>query len=694
MVTNRSLNRLAGEKSPYLLMHAGNPVDWYPWGEEAFRKAREEEKPVFLSIGYATCHWCHVMERESFEDESIAVLLNERFVAVKVDREERPDLDAVYMAAVQVMGGQGGWPLSVFLTPDGRPYYGGTYFPPEDRWGRPGFPRVLTAMAEAWRSKREEVLLSAEEIRRHLESAPLSGEGDAPDRNTLLLCGRQFAERFDGVHGGFESAPKFPRPHGLSFLLRLHARSGDGESLAMVTKTLTAMARGGIRDHLGGGFHRYSTDREWLVPHFEKMLYDQALLTIAFVEAFQVTGRTDFADVARDTLRYVLRDLLEPAGAFASAEDADSEGVEGKFYVFRRAEVLAALGEEAGGSFCQEFGLTESGNFRDESTGSATGANIPHLRGEGPAIADGRFVSARESLFRLRDKRIRPLKDDKILADWNGLAIAALSRAGRALGEDRFTEAAARAACFILETMVADGRLLHRYRDGEAAIPAFLDDYSFLAWGLLELYEASFEPRWLAESLRLAREMTSLFRDPAAGGFSTVAQDGEKLIAPVKEIYDGAIPSGNSVAAFVLARLVRLTGEEAFREEAWGVLRAFSATLSRQPQGFPFAMMSLDELLGPGREIVLSGDPRDDRLGALSREVARRFLPRTAVVLRPSGAGARTVEGLAPGAAGKEPRGAEPAAWVCADYSCRAPVTNPAELAALLEAPEGPAAQG
>ncbi|MCU0724440.1 MAG: thioredoxin domain-containing protein [Planctomycetes bacterium] len=677
-------NRLAREKSPYLLQHAGNPVDWYAWGEEPFRKARDEEKPIFLSIGYATCHWCHVMERESFEDEETAALLNSHFVAIKVDREERPDVDAVYMAAVQAMGGQGGWPLSVFLTPDGRPYYGGTYFPPTDRWGRPGFPRVLASMAEAYRSRRGEVLASAEEIRRHLASVPLSGGNGDLSEQTLHLAGRQFADRFDSEHGGFETAPKFPRPHGLSLLLRLHARTGEAQTLAMVEKTLTAMARGGIRDHLGGGFHRYSTDREWLVPHFEKMLYDQALLSLAFVEASLVTGRRDFAAVARETLCYVLRDLREAGGAFASAEDADSEGVEGKFYVFRRTEVREALGEAPEEDFAREYGLSESGNFRDEASNRATGANIPHLPGPGSAAGDDRFAAAREALLHRREARVRPLKDDKILADWNGLAIAALAYAGRALPEESFTEAAARAASFVLDRMVEEGRLLHRYRDGEAGIPGFLDDYAFLAWGLLELYEATFEPRWLAESLQLARETVRLFRDPESGGFFTVASDGEKLIAPVKEIYDGAIPSGNSVAAFVLARLARTTGDGSFAEEGWGVLRAFAASIARQPQAFPFAAMALDELLGPSREIVLAGDPRDERLHALAGEVSRRFLPRTALVLRPSGPGARTLEELVPGAAGKGPVSDAPAAFVCADFACRAPVTSAGELADLL----------
>ncbi|MHC4861286.1 MAG: thioredoxin domain-containing protein, partial [Planctomycetota bacterium] len=530
-------NRLAKESSPYLLQHAHNPVDWYPWGEEAFEKARKEDKPVFLSIGYSTCHWCHVMERESFENEETAALLNEHFVAIKVDREERPDVDNVYMAAVQALSGHGGWPLSVFLTPEGKPFWGGTYFPPEDRFGRPGFKSVLVQIAGAWREKREEVLEGAERLTQFVADLNVTVKGAALDEKTLANGVDEFASRFDSRRGGFESAPKFPRTHSLSFLLRQHARTGDAQVLAMVEKTLAEMARGGIYDHVGGGFHRYSTDPLWLVPHFEKMLYDQALVARASLEAYQVTGKPVYADLARDVFRYVLRDMTDEKGGFYSAEDADSEGVEGKFYVWTRDEILEVLGEADGELFAKVYDVKADGNFREEASGEETGTNILHLErpleetaGELGTDAAGlakRLAPMREKLFAVRERRIHPLKDDKILTDWNGLMIGTLAYAGRTLDEPRYTEAARKAADFLLTTMVSDGRLLHRYRGGQASILAFLDDHAFLTLGLLDLYEATFEERWLAEAKRLAGETIRLFWDESAGGFLFSGKDGE-----------------------------------------------------------------------------------------------------------------------------------------------------------------------
>ncbi len=693
--TSGRRNRLAAEKSPYLLQHAGNPVDWRPWGEEAFRAARESDRPVFLSIGYATCHWCHVMERESFEDEETAALLDSLFIPVKVDREERPDVDAVYMAAVQAMGVHGGWPLSVFLAPDGRPFFGGTYFPPEDRWGRPGFRTVLTQVAAAYRDRREEVLRGAADLAGHLRRAAEGAPGPLPGPEALRRADREFIDRADREHGGFAGVPKFPCAHALSFLLRRHLRTGDAELLAVVERTLRRMAAGGIFDHLGGGFHRYSTDERWFLPHFEKMLYDQALLAVAYVEAFSITGNREYAEVARDVFRYVRRDLAGPGGSFLCAEDADAEGEEGRFSVFTRAEIVAALGEEEGRLFALAYGVREEGNYEDEATGRRSGANVLHRPrpldetaaqvGVAPAELARRMAAARAALFAVRERRPRPAKDDKVLTDWNGLMIAALATGARVLDDEDLAEAAAQAASFLLDRLVRDGRLLHRYRDGEAAIRAFLPDHAFLALGLVELYETTFEPRWLFEARRLADEVLRLFPDGDRGGFLLAPSDGERLLAPVKDLYDGAIPSGNSVAALVLARLGRHLSREDYTHAAEGVLSAFAPLLTSHPFAFPAALAALDFLAGPPREIVLAGSPADPGLREMARVAHRRVRPGTIIALRPEGPGLSTVLALQPALAPLLPREGRATAFVCEGYACREPVTSAAALAAMLD---------
>jgi len=689
-------NRLVFESSPYLLQHARNPVDWYPWGDEAFAKARREDKPVFLSVGYSTCHWCHVMERESFESEEVAALMNEHFVSIKVDREERPDVDNIYMTAVRAMTGRGGWPMSVFLTPDRRPFWGGTYFPPEDRLGRPGFKSILRQLADAWEGDRESVLAGADQITRHLRAraAPPGREVEL-GAATLAKGYDQYERAFDPQHGGFGRAPKFPRSHSLSFLLRYGRRAPEADTLTMVRETLDHMARGGMRDHLGGGFHRYSTDREWLVPHFEKMLYDQALLARTYLEAYQVTGDERYAAVARDTFRYVLRDMTDPGGGFYSAEDADSEGEEGKFYVWTRAEVLEVLGEEDGEVFCAVYGVTEDGNYAEEATGEVTGANILHLPRALSAAArdleaDGevleeRLQAMRERLFAVRERRIHPLKDDKILTDWNGLMISALAYGGQALGEDRYTQAARDAAEFITGTMLRDGRLLHRFRRGDASIKAYLDDYAFLAMGLLDLYETTFEVRWLSEARRLAREMLRLFWDADQSAFLFSAADGEELITETKELYDGAVPSGNSVATLLLLRLGRLTTDAAFTEAADETMEHFSAQIDQHPMGFPFMLMALDFAVGPSREIVLAGDPAGEGVRAMSRAVHRRFLPTKVLALHPAGEGAEEVRALVPFLEQQRAIDGRGTAYVCEDYTCKRPTTDVDQLISLLE---------
>ncbi len=693
----RAPNRLIREKSPYLLQHAHNPVDWYPWGAEAFERAKAEDKPIFLSIGYSTCHWCHVMERESFENEEIARMLSEQFVPVKVDREERPDLDQVYMTAVTALSGSGGWPMTVFLTPEGKPFYGGTYYPPESRWGRPGMRELLPAIAKAWREDRQRLMESAEQLTVYLQQARAAGASETPLTAAVFDAAyRQYASQFDEVRGGFGEAPKFPRPHTLLFLLRYWDRSGEAQALAMAEATLERMASGGIHDHLGGGFHRYSVDAEWLVPHFEKMLYDQALLSRAYVEAFQATGKTAYADVARGICEYVLRDLADASGAFYAAEDADSEGVEGKFYVWTPQEIEVVLGVEEAELFCAFYGVRPGGNFAFEGASVPGGVSIAHveqpleafaaLRQLNPAGLAQRLKADRERLLAVRSRRVRPHRDDKVLTDWNGLMISAMAFGGAALDEPRYIRAAEAAATFILSKMQLNGRLLHRYRDGEAAIDAFLDDYACFIGGLLDLYEATGNPKWLREAVRLADLMLAEFWDTENGGLFLRSLRLEPLVARTKELYDGAVPSGNSMAALGLVRLAKMTGERRFEEKAGAIFRVFGEDVGRLPMAYPYLLCALDLALGPSREIVLAGEASDPDTGALHRLVYRRFLPRRVLLLHPpSGETAEAVESLAPWLKDQRPLNGRATAYVCQDYACHQPTTDPRELERLLE---------
>jgi len=689
-------NRLAREKSPYLLQHANNPVDWYPWGEEAFDKAAREDKPIFLSIGYSTCHWCHVMERESFEKEEIGRLLSDHFVPIKVDREERPDIDQIYMAVCQGMTGTGGWPLTVLLTPDRRPFFAGTYFPPETRFGRTGLKEILYQILGAWDQQRERVIEAAGQIVDAIRPQLLGSPGEPLDLPTLHLGFEQIASRFDEAHGGFGTAPKFPTPHILTFLLRWWARSEDAVALVMVEKTLQAMRRGGVYDQVGFGFHRYSTDAEWLVPHFEKMLYDNALLLTAYVEAYQATGRPFYGAVAREIATYVLRDLRSPEGAFYSAEDADSEGEEGKFYVWRRDEIEAVLGAEEAAIFCRVHGVETDGNWRDEATGRSAGTNIPHLEEEAEPLAVTlgivpeelavRLERAREKLLEARARRVRPHLDDKILLAWNALMISGLAKAGRALGEPAYLEAAEQALAFLTRTLVReDGRLLARYRDGDSAHLAYLDDYAFLAAALLDLYEGTFDPGHLDAAVRLVGDMQRLFWDCDGGGLFFTGEDAESLIARTKEIYDGAMPSGNSVAAEVLLRLGRMTGDESLAARAEELFRAFSGVVSRIPSAHTRLLGALDFALGPTREIVIAAEQEDAEGVAMLRAVGERFLPRTISLWRRS-QDAALLEQVAPFTRLQVPVGGQATAYVCENYACSAPVTRAADLARSLGA--------
>ena len=681
-------NRLIHEKSPYLLQHAHNPVDWYPWGEEAFAKARQEQKPIFLSIGYSTCHWCHVMERESFENPDIAALMNRWFVSIKVDREEHPDLDQVYMSAVQSLTGRGGWPLTVFLTPERKPFYGGTYFPPQRRWDMPGMTEMLPAVADAWQQKRGELLASADELTASLQAhlAP------SPARETIALetlhaAFNQAAGAFDAAHGGFGDAPKFPRSPELSFLLAYWTRTGTSQALEIVTTTLDHLARGGIHDHLGGGFHRYATDGQWLVPHFEKMLYDQALLARAYLEAYRATKRPEYAETARGIFTYVLRDLTDPGGGFYSAEDADSEGEEGKCYVWTPQEIAQRLGSEKAELFNRFYGVTAEGNFEH-------GTSILHieqplemfakLKGLEPGAFAQQLASSRERLLAVRAARVRPHRDDKILTSWNGLMIASLAYGAATLEDPRYLQAARRAADFALTALRRDGTLLRRYREGDARYPGTLEDYAFLSYGLLELYEASFEPRDLAEAKTLASQMMERFWDEAQGGFFLRSREEPELIVRAKDAHDGATPSGNSIAIHVLLRLARITGDTQLETAGRRALETFAATVARAPFGFPQLLLAWDFALGPTKEIVIAADPADEQAAALVRTVRGRLLPRAVTLLHPPGAAGAAIEALAPFVKPQGLLGGQPAVYVCEQFVCRLPVTTVEALQGLL----------
>ncbi len=688
-------NRLVHESSPYLLQHARNPVDWYPWGEEAFEKARRDGKPIFLSIGYSTCHWCHVMEHESFESDAIATYMNEHFVPIKVDREERPDVDAVYMDAVQAMTGSGGWPLSVWLTPEREPFFGGTYFPPDDRFGRSGFLTVLRRLEEVWRTRRDDARSTARSLVSQLADRT-GGSGTAPlDRDLLARAVRDFASTFDSGSGGFNSAPKFPRAFALSFLLAQSAR-GDTHALRMVEKTLDEMGRGGIHDHLGGGFHRYSTDAVWRVPHFEKMLYDQAMLARAYVEAWRITGKAEYGSTARDTFDFVLRELLDPSGAFQSAQDADSEGEEGRYYVWTLSEVVSVLGEEDGRLFAEVYGVEPGGNMPPDPHLGDTDRNVLHLarpiddeasaRGIPPAALRARLAASRERLLEVRRARVPPHTDDKVLADWNGLMIGALAHGGATLSEPRYVEAAVRAADAVLGRMRRDGALLHRMRGDVVGIPGFLDDHAFLGEGLFDLYQATLDARWLEESNWLAREMLARFRDPA-GGFRLAPSDADPVVRRTKELYDGAMPSGNSSAMQLLQRLGHATGDQDLLDAGRETLEYWSGTIARAPTAYPYALLAVDVAVGPAQEIVIAGAPGDAATEALVAEVRRRFLPRSVLVLHPIGDAGRAIEDLAPFTAPQGLVDGHPAAYVCTDFACKLPVTDPGELAKILDAP-------
>jgi hypothetical protein len=673
-------NRLAREKSPYLLQHQFNPVDWHPWGEEAFARARREDKPIFLSIGYSTCHWCHVMERESFESRPVADFLNRHFVSIKVDREERPDVDRIYMTFVQAMTGQGGWPLNVFLTPELKPFYGGTYWPPENRHGRPGFLTVLRQIQRAWQERRSQLDKSAAELHRRLQE--LTGRSAESvlvlGASVLHHAARQLKQGYDPVHGGWGGAPKFPSPGHPGFLLRYGVRFHDEEAVAMVLHTCERMAAGGIHDQLGGGFHRYAVDEQWLVPHFEKMLYDQAQLLDLYLDCHLASGRPEFAGVARGIVRYLLRDLTHPDGGFYSAEDADSEGKEGKFYCWTRQELTQRLTPEELAVAVRFFAVTEQGNFVDHSDPEPLlSQNV--LSVADPSLAGSPLLqSAREKLFQARAGRVRPHLDDKVLASWNGLMLGALARAAVVLGEPAWRAAAERNLGF-LQARLWDGAaraLHHRWRDGERDAAQLLSAYAFLLHGVLELYQTTLQAPHLEFAVQLAEAMLARFHDPEAGGFWQSASEAGDLILRVKDDYDGAEPSGNSVAIGALFRLGAITGRKEFRQAAERSLQLFSQRLQQLPQALPRMLLTVECVLEEPGRVVLAGDPASDRAQELLRAAHGVYRP-DKIVLGTAG----PVDAFA---AALPAPGGVPTAYVCQGTVCQAPTGDPAQLRTLL----------
>jgi uncharacterized protein YyaL (SSP411 family) len=692
-------NRLIHEKSPYLQQHAHNPVDWYPWGEEAFAKARNEDKPIFLSIGYSTCHWCHVMERESFENEATAELVNRWFVPIKVDREERPDIDHIYMTYVQATTGGGGWPMSVWLTPDLEPFVGGTYFPPDNRYGRAGFPVVLERIASAWKSDRAKILESSAAVMEQLRQQAAPSASGAPSNDARLDAGvadhafNTWRRGYDAKLGGFGGAPKFPRPSIHNFLLRYWKRTGHTEALDMVVETLLAMEKGGMHDQLGGGFHRYSVDEAWFVPHFEKMLYDQAQLAASYLEAFQITGDETLAGAARGILDYVLRDMTAPEGAFYCAEDADSaadaahphEKAEGAFYVWSWSEIEQLLGEERATSFAYRYGVERDGNVASDPHHEFAGKNIlfaAHTVAEtaghfGKAEPDmaAELHQACDLLFAARAARPRPHLDDKILTAWNGLMITALAKGGMILDEARYTDAAARAADFLLARMRrADGILLRRYRDGDAAIEGMLDDYAFFAQGLLDLYEATFRAEYLESAIAITDKQGELLGHPDGGFYSTAHEDAVRLVRS-RDDYDGAEPSGNSVALLTLLRLARITGREDFASSARRLISVYRPKLESSPYGLPQMLAACEFDLAPPREVVVAGAPGT----GMTRLLWKHFDPNRILLYA-----APAIGHYQPATADMQAPAGGTAIYICENFSCRAPVFDEAALARLL----------
>lgn len=697
-------NRLIHEKSPYLLQHAFNPIDWYPWGEEAFAKARKEGKPIFLSIGYSTCHWCHVMAHESFEDEAVAAFLNKYFVCIKVDREERPDVDQLYMAVVQAMTGGGGWPMSLFLTPDLKPFYAGTYFPPESRFGMPGFSNLLESVHQAWLDNNEKILQSADKIIDHIEETTKATSTGKLNEEIFNKAFQQIAKEFDATHGGFGRQPKFPRPVLFNFLLRYFKRTNDKHALEITLVTLRKMVAGGMYDHLGGGFHRYSVDGQWRVPHFEKMLYDQGQLVPAYLEAFQITHDPFFANVARDILDYISRDMTSPEGGFFSAEDADSTDKdnsekhgEGLFYIWGEQEIINALGKETAEIFNYHYGVKPKGNALEDPQGEFTNKNIlyvAHTLKETAKRFDksskeisNLLDSAQQKLFNQRQTRPRPHLDDKIITSWNGYMISAFARSYQVLNEEKYLKAAEGAAKFIMSTLYdpKNKTLLRRFRDGEAGLEAHLDDYVFLVNGLLDLYEASFDIEWLQHAVHLTEKQIELFEDTKNGGFYDTSGLDKSVLIQMKSDYDGAEPTGNSIAALNFLRLAQMTDNSSWHEKAVNTINAFSRQIEGYPPIMPQMLVAYDFQSQKPKQIVIAGEPDAADTKKMLAEIRKKFLPNKIVLLADGGEGQKWLAQYLPFFKDIGTQKEKATAYVCQNYTCKLPTTDITEMSKLLE---------
>lgn len=708
----RYTNFLINEKSPYLLQHAHNPVNWHPWGDIAFEKAKSEDKPIFLSIGYSTCHWCHVMEKESFSNPDIAAILNKHFIAVKVDREERPDIDKIYMAAAASAGWGGGWPLSMWLTPDLKPFYGGTYFPPDSRWGRPGFPEILEFVSNTWQNDRERVLTIGNQLTEHLESyAAIKHEGGDLDSESLDNGFKSLRQEYDSSRGGFNGAPKFPMPVNHNFLLRYYAYSGNEEALNISRHTLREMGKGGIYDHIGGGFHRYSTDAKWHIPHFEKMLYDNAQIAVNYLDAYQITKEEQFAKTARETLNYVLRDMTHPEGGFFSAEDADSlppelagkvsddtheHKSEGAFYLWEKQEVLNILGDESGEIFSYRYGINKNGNAESDPHGEFKGKNIPYIAYSINETAkhfkksEDEIVNileeGKKSLFEFRNTRPRSGLDDKILISWNGLMISAFARASQVLNEPKYAEAAKKAAQFIQSNLYADKKLFRRWREGHRKGEGLANDYAFLVQGLIDLYEASFDIKWLNWAIELTEIQNSLFYDVENGGFyMTTAGSGDNLLLRMKEDVDNVQPSASSVASLNLLRLSQLTDRADFREAAENTLSSFANQMKQQARSLPQMLVALNYYLSKPQHIIILGDPKSSDTHKMLEEIHKRFAPNKALVLISGEGSQRDVSQYLPFIQDFRRINGKATAYICVDYTCSLPTSDIQAIDSILD---------
>ncbi|MCF7848487.1 MAG: thioredoxin domain-containing protein [Kiritimatiellales bacterium] len=679
-------NRLAGEKSPYLLQHAHNPVDWYPWGEVAFAKAKAEDKPIFLSIGYATCHWCHVMERESFENEEIAALMNEAFVCIKVDREERPDIDNIYMAVCQMMTGQGGWPLTVVMTPDRQPFFSGTYFPAESRFGRLGMVQLVPRISKAWKEQREEILKSAGEITGVLAQQDSVSNAEPLSPELLEAGYGELMAQYDPHNGGFGRAPKFPTSHRLVYLMRYGHAQDKEDALKAVEHSLTAMRLGGVYDHVGLGFHRYSTDAGWRVPHFEKMLYDQAMLALTYTEAYELSGKEEFAEVAKEILTYVQRDMTAPGGGYYSAEDADSEGEEGLFYIWSAEELMSLLSDDEYTLVSKVWNIGKNGNFRDEASGKSTGQNILFLTEPLSSDQKKMLEPIRQKLFKHREKRIHPLKDTKVLTDWNGLMIAAFARAARVFGSDEYLQSAIVATEFIQNQMQSSGdRLWHRWREGEKAIGGQFEDYAFMIAALLELYETTLDLRFLESAVKYNVVLEALFWDKTVGGYFMTAVDAEELIVRPKNYYDGAIPSGNSMQMLNLLKLARLTGRSELEQRADETGKSFGAMLERSPSSSAQALIALQFAEDEPLEIVLVGKSGAEDTAAMLKTIRSVYRPGKVLLFKDVSTSDGTLEKLAPFTKEQGMVAGKATVYICRNFACDQPINSPGELKKKLE---------